>query len=610
MQDQENFDGLNNEDENDLPTFGISENNIGFLDDDCFDESLWLDEKSFFRAKTAPARPLTEIEEFRKSKTFAIMEQAVVSSTHLVQTFNNRYDIDTVEGQMACKGFLKLQEKLNECFNTKTSSRGYRDIFSKAYRILYKDDSLCYLTEILDSAQEAVPCLYVNGIRFEFSAYVLEAGHKLFQSFIEIQHLTRKNYIRATYENSPNCVAYITVEMTKALEIFDVNWANYEKLYVKELMSIEAEARKYITDAIEIEKQMQVLENNEKARGRILLDSEEYDKLRTLLTNHVADINSVANSDGKGRDDLGVECLIAAEGMLRRISPSQSKSVRKLAENIRSSFMNQRLLFRKYDNNIEVVDPQLKNNQDLVNVLGAYEKYWERGKHYFLNGKLCSQLIHFSSILEGLCEKYKEFSDKIEYRDTDIFVMIPMIMILKSCEGDDKSISEHFLPDITNPENKLGIMYNEVKQVLYESNEIFTMKKDSEIAQNKSIKYGTRPHLLERAQNQKRETYMSETKKLQRRDRTMMSPSPGYKTQLKSNKTTMNKPIERLNYGFYNLLEKRVINIDQNEKEEYAYAVEQKKIDGVIHKIKILSIELERKDPLEWNTFLDVALES
>ena len=59
------------------------------------------------------------------------------------------------------------------------------------------------------------------------------------------------------------------MEMTKALEIFDQSWANYEKLYVKELMSIEAEARKYITDAIDIEKQMQVLEMKEKARGRI-----------------------------------------------------------------------------------------------------------------------------------------------------------------------------------------------------------------------------------------------------------------------------------------------------------------------------------------------------
>ena len=51
--------------------------------------------------------------------------------------------------------------------------------------------------------------------------------------------------------------------------------------------------------------------------------------------------------------------------------------------------------------NVEIVDPQLKNNQDLVNELMLYEKYWERGKQYFLNGKRCAQLIHFSNTLEG-----------------------------------------------------------------------------------------------------------------------------------------------------------------------------------------------------------------
>lgn len=76
------YEYFEEEEENDLPTFGISENNAGFLDEDALDESLWLDEKTFFRAKTAPARPLTEIEEFRKGKIFHFMEQAVVTSTH------------------------------------------------------------------------------------------------------------------------------------------------------------------------------------------------------------------------------------------------------------------------------------------------------------------------------------------------------------------------------------------------------------------------------------------------------------------------------------------------------------------------------------------------
>jgi len=40
-------------------------------------------------------------------------------------------------------------------------------------------------------------------------------------------------------------------------------------------MSIEAEARKYITDAIETEKKIQLLEFREKSRGHIVLESEE-----------------------------------------------------------------------------------------------------------------------------------------------------------------------------------------------------------------------------------------------------------------------------------------------------------------------------------------------
>ncbi len=36
----------------------------------------------------------------------------------------------------------------------KTAGREYRKGFSRAYKYLYKEGYLCYLTEILDSAQE------------------------------------------------------------------------------------------------------------------------------------------------------------------------------------------------------------------------------------------------------------------------------------------------------------------------------------------------------------------------------------------------------------------------------------------------------------------------
>ena len=48
----------------------------------------------------------------------------------------------------------------------------------------------------------------------------------------------------------------------------------------------------------------------------------------------------MANYEGRGRDDLSISILQKAEHILRTISPNQSKSVRKLADNIRTSFMN------------------------------------------------------------------------------------------------------------------------------------------------------------------------------------------------------------------------------------------------------------------------------
>jgi hypothetical protein len=67
--------------------------------------------------------------------------------------------------------------------------------------------------------------------------------------------------------------------------------------------------------------------------------------------------------------------LLEAEGLIRRISSEQSRAVRNIADKIRNSFVKIRKLLREYEQNIgsilniEMVDPQLKNNQDLVELL-------------------------------------------------------------------------------------------------------------------------------------------------------------------------------------------------------------------------------------------------
>lgn len=138
-------------------------------------------------------------------------------------------------------------------------------------------------------------------------------------------------------------------------------------------MLIEQDARRYITEAIDLEKEITSAELRERAKGKIMVDCPDYNKNRGRLVSLINKINSVANPEGKGRDDLQAEILYAAEVLCRRVSSSQSKAVRKLAEAIRKSFQGVRTLLRKYQENIEGVDPQLKNNQDLVTALVEFE---------------------------------------------------------------------------------------------------------------------------------------------------------------------------------------------------------------------------------------------
>jgi len=158
----------------------------------------------------------------------------------------------------------------------------------------------------------------------------------------------------------------------------------------------------------------------------------------------IGQINSVANPEGTGRDDLGVEIIVESESIIRRISPTQSKAVRGLAEKIKKSFLNLRLLFGRYEQNIEIVDPQLKNNPELVEALVAFESSWEKGKTYFLSAKKCNQLVHFSQIIEATAEKRKEFAEQIENRDAEIFVSLPCLLILKCLEQDDRNLCKAF----------------------------------------------------------------------------------------------------------------------------------------------------------------------
>ena len=60
---------------------------------------------------------------------------------------------------------------------------------------------LCYMKEILDSAQENYPHLWVNGEKYVFSDDVIEAGDKLFSSFNQVKKQIN-DFVRSVEENA------------------------------------------------------------------------------------------------------------------------------------------------------------------------------------------------------------------------------------------------------------------------------------------------------------------------------------------------------------------------------------------------------------------------
>jgi hypothetical protein len=74
-------------------------------------------------------------------------------------------------------------------------------------------------------------------------------------------------------------------------------------------------------------------------------------------------------------------------------------------------FIDFKSLLKKYDQNIEVVDPQLKNNAELVEILVEFENSWSHGLTYFMDSTRLSQLLHFSQVIEATADKHKEFAE-------------------------------------------------------------------------------------------------------------------------------------------------------------------------------------------------------
>lgn len=68
-------------------------------------------------------------------------------------------------------------------------------------------------------------------------------------------------------------------------------------------------------------------------------------------------------------------------------------------------------------------------------------------------------------MIEATGEKHRNFAEQLEQRDTEIFFIIPQLLILKSLENDDKEICSFFYPDMYNANTEKGRVVVELKKI-------------------------------------------------------------------------------------------------------------------------------------------------
>ena len=234
------------------------------------------------RSRSAPPRPLTELEELRSSYEFECLESSALSLNRLVYKEDESLDLESFSGYYLCGKYLESIQKLSLALHIIPCNREYRKKFSQPYKTLYDEHrSFSYLTEILDSAQEGLPCITINSENYVFSSSVLRYGKQLLFAFLKLKDLISNVYSRFC-EDGLNCkdMAKLFDNMKRCLKNFDKCWVEFERIYVFELMIIEKDARRLVMQGIELDRLMRNYETSEKLKGTVVIKASSYDILR------------------------------------------------------------------------------------------------------------------------------------------------------------------------------------------------------------------------------------------------------------------------------------------------------------------------------------------
>lgn len=367
-------------------------------------------------------------------------EEATISRLVGAYQHYENFNLQTAEGADAAAAYLASVEAAANALQIPSENRSYRAAFPLNYRSLFPGEARCYRVDVLEASIEHYNVIWVNGEKFEFSHEATQRAESLQQAWYALGAVldrwgraATRGHSMSQANVSPRSMRPTRVELRSALEMLDSAWAGFEDRYISELVDIEAKARSLIVTAIEREQRLEALE---KKYGEDCQDVAEYREGLKLLVAAVARLNSVANVQRKGRDDLHFQVLIDAKDVLRRCkaigwSVEAGQAARILSSDVEESFQALRQYFRDVAHCLERVDPHLGNNQGLVDRLMDWEESWEVGTGYLLQRRVMDALCDTVAEIKKAQRIAPKLASMCEECDVELFLVLPRLVWLR-----------------------------------------------------------------------------------------------------------------------------------------------------------------------------------
>lgn len=313
--------------------------------------------------------------------------------------------------------FLQRLDWAMNMLNIVMAPRTYRTQFTVNYKALFPTEQRLFRADVLEAAVRQYTYIWVNGEQFHFADVVVTRSAELNDAWTKLMDVIQTS---RTSPPNPDVVYEI-------LSKLDTTWSSFEEVYISELIRIEEQSRSLVSSMVETERRLR---------------REPCHDLEECFISQINKLNSVANRNRIGRQDLSIEILDRAKAM----QADEDPFTRWMATEVTRTYANVRKYARKVSHCIERLDPHLQNNAGLSNVLEYWEEAWERAKRYIYNKESYEALKKLSEFLKN-CMENQEFGENLVEHSADALLMMQKLVVFQCIrERDVAVLLNEFLP--------------------------------------------------------------------------------------------------------------------------------------------------------------------